>query len=395
MDASVVTPPPPIPFNAGRSAHPIPPPLSFGFGCGSSFGGNDALQGLASPLQAVSMPWRATPPLMPSDAWTKSGALKRRLSGSDVEEPEDEEMAASPLLSKRRRAGLRAFTDASTESQGRNSSCARRRTSGTDLGKLLASLDKPALLSILHGLVSKSDDVADTIYTLLPTPSLDSVAHALDQTEAKIRAALPTAHGQHAQVRDQFAWMRLRGCLAELASEVRSFLPFFSMQEHTHPATCFSFLHLTTMRMLRIAQLLPDIESVHAPKPADTLERIFAALLPPSALAPDSPDTLTNTIFPALLKAWEAWLRCVSNAVNEHGRMYGHEVVTQWARDLASLSLAGAPQGESMCTTEHALRRTMDHARAQMHAALGWMIGPTHRHAWFGAPSLPLDVGSA
>ena len=100
---------------------------------------------------------------------------KRRRSSVDVEEPvevhadADEEMASSPTLAKRRRVSDGRYkTDGGARVLAPPRTSRRNAPQGAAVGKLLASLDKPALLSILHQLMGRSDALADDIYTLLP-----------------------------------------------------------------------------------------------------------------------------------------------------------------------------------------------------------------------------------
>lgn len=396
-------PPPPIPFNAGRPVQHTPMPLSFGFGCGSA---TAAPAPVLDPMPGPSA-WR-TP-----DAFAgRTSMPKRRRSSVDVEEPvevhadADEEMASSPTLAKRRRASHGRYeTDGGARVHAPARTPRRNAPQGAEVGKLLASLDKPALLAILHQLMSRSDALADDIYTLLPTPSLESVEHALDAAEARIRHAIPMAPLSAAHVRDQYVWSRVRTSLGELASDVRGYVALFSLnpdasqrdaREHEpmHPATTFSFLHATTLRMLRIARMLPhDDQNGPTEKKGDTLDALYASALPPRALAADAPNTIATTILPALLREWEHWLRAVDHAVNQAGRMYGQEVVVGWERGLASLGTHSAVLGAARTPEEAALRSVMNHAAQRMHSALGWLAGPAHRPAWsFGVHAHAMDA---
>ncbi|WFC95428.1 hypothetical protein MBRA1_002076 [Malassezia brasiliensis] len=307
------------------------------------------------------------------------------------------DIPASPTLTKRRRASSGRAGD---ETHGR-SIRAPRKTQSAEVGKLLASLDKPALLSLLHELMQGNEELTERIYTLLPTPSLESVEHALDAAEAKVRAAIPLASANSAvPIRDQYIWSRVRTSLAELASEMTSYSSVFSLRHArngtVHPATAFTFLHLATMRMIRILRLLPHTD--FAPqsvsrKDHERLEMLFVHALPDAAK--HSPNTVVHTILPALLRDWDDWLRAMDHGVNQEGRMYGQEVVTSWERGVASLGTTSTTLGASRSVEEQLLRATMDQALQQMHAALGWLTGPAHRPAWSLAHTHPMEeVGS-
>ena len=154
-----------------------------------------------------------------------------------------------------------------------------------DLGKMLASMDKASLLTMLHKLLaqSKDADLGAQILSLLPTPSLESVEAALDEVEKSIRAAIPfVAQNGTTGVRDEYTWSRVRAPITAFADTALSYMPFFVTEldkavaglsqgtsadagtrkadrEEVHPATTFTFLHALTVRVLRIHALLPPV----------------------------------------------------------------------------------------------------------------------------------------
>lgn len=390
----VATPlPPPIPFNAARTGQNGPSSLSFGFGCGTSFGGNNAAFAEPLPMPGPSV----VRPAMQDGGGGRAGMTKRRRNSPEMDGPldevpthsvddADEDMEALPQRSKRRRPShTRAVEMDVAHASPRD---------GADVGKLLAALDKPTLLSLLHTLMSRNEGLAECIYTLIPTPSLESVGHALDALESKLRSILPTtAPGAPGYVRDEYVWSRARTTLAELAADIAGYTPFFSVRpgalqrpgtaEEPHPATAFSFLHATTMRLIRIGRMLPqDHEALAADKHAQaTLEGMYTSLLPPRLRGGDTPGILAH-IFLSLLREWEAWLHAVDCGVNQEGRMYGQEVVVGWERGLAALCTHSTTLGASRNATETALRRTLDCGAERLHLAVGWLAGSAHRPVW-------------
>ncbi|WFD31212.1 hypothetical protein MSPP1_002246 [Malassezia sp. CBS 17886] len=437
MDVPVVMapPPPPIPFSA---ALPLPhntAPVSFGFGCGSSFGGNNALGGMdvRAPMPVFPHVFAPAPALplspttlrqahLPHELHTQQsrGVSKRRRSGSADDQapasPEahagyaagdiaDDDMATSPVLEAKRRRGsqprhLPRGADASSGSR----SDAPRTPLGADLGRMLACLDTPALLSVLHEL-AKDASLAERIYALLPTPSLESVEAQLDASEARVRAAMGiSASGAAAaaphlpttmsSMREPYIWGRVRGPLAELVREVNSLIPLFSIvgagacREAVHPATAFSFLYSVTASMLRIERLLPraipevfsgGAEGARAP-PDGALPSLLRDTLPESHTSPASPDAITSAVMPAVVREWERWLLAVDTAVNTEGRMYGQEVVAGWGRALRALG--SAEDGAGRSAAERAIRGVLDQVAARMYETIGWLTGPAHRMPW-------------
>lgn len=334
-------PPPQIPFSSGRAAFGgVPLGLSFGFGC-------SALEAApaAAPLRWGEL---SRQPARSSDAAAMRTAPKRRRSESDEDipfAPADDEAA------KRRRPAAARADDT------------RLRA---DLGRLLASLDRPALLSLVLDLTSDAA-VAERAYTLLPTPSLESVEACLEAFEARVRASLPLAPGA---VRESYVWPRMRGVLAELATELDSFVPLFSPAPRSHerdlphPATTFAFLHLATLRALRIARLLPSSGRARRPCAATPLRTYESALH-----APDARDAVATHVLPVLLREWEHWQCAVDHAVNQEGRIYSQDTVVGWERLLATLG------AERANPTEQAVRAALDVLVAQMSACIGWLTG--------------------
>lgn len=415
-----------IPFNSSLSLHHGPSSVSFGFGCGSTFGGNNSAM-LESPAGTSSAAARASP--IDVHAGAARASAKRTRDGSDEEDQDTSHTGLSADLSasldagveamdlaahaspesKRRRA---AVPPATSPSAGATDEASRRapvahgehrrgaRTSRThmpprdvDLGKLLASLDKPALLSLLHRLATDDAALSQRIYTLMPSPSLEGVSAVLDASEARMRAVLPA----QATAREPYVWLRVRSALAELAGEVLSLLPLFSVaqasgdaapREPPHPATAFAFLITVTQRMLAVARLLPSdvsgVTSAAAPSERSrrhdqvaALDALFLSLLPPRLAARDSPDALSSRVFPALFREWEHWLRAVDTAVNRDGRMYGQEVVLSWQRALAALGTGrSTPDDMAANPRDAAVRTVMDQIGARMTHALGWLTGP-------------------
>ncbi|WFD33537.1 hypothetical protein MCUN1_000350 [Malassezia cuniculi] len=311
--------PPSVPFNA--NAPQVPAPVAFGFGCGA------AGSSMTGPTQPIRPEWR--PSKRTRDDDDEGDSIQ---ADEDMDDP------------KRRRAS-------------------RRAPSNIDLGSALAALDRPALLTLLHDLISSDEAIAARVYTNLPTPSLESISAQLDAAEENLRGLLPSG-----SVREQYVWGRVRAPLAELASMLAGLLPLFaassSRREPVHPATAFAFLHMVTTRVLQLERMLP---------PGDMPVRSsgsFAQLVPQRA-AGDSPDALASMVFPELMRKWELWLTTVDAAVNREGRMYGHDVVVSWMRGLHALG----PQNDAVPPVEGAMRLCLGSLLDKLQGSLGWLIG--------------------
>lgn len=397
-----------VPTSVQWGATPALLPASVQWGSNSAFGGSS----FGAPGTSAYSPSTTsqsdvfgalpinTPPL--PDRTRKSESKRKRFDDDDADA--DEEMGAassakgSPsrerdpladriiggrnLIPKRMRAGLGslAATDTadvtvSADSQAqhqarfpdwRNSSAAsdeRASTTGddgnqVDLGKMLASLDKTDLLSLLSSLLSLRPELTSTVHSLLPVPTLESVNHSLDAYEASIRQALPFGDGP---IRPEYAWNRLRSPVGELAAGVQGWMEFFrAKQEQTsaqnqgvHPNTMFALLLTITARAVKIQRdLLPPVPAASlgalsggastttTPRFAFGVGSAATALrssLPASLTSPHSPNAIATTLLPLLLSAWDALLSRISQDINAQGKMFGREVVVGWMRGIEQL----------------------------------------------------------
>lgn len=301
-----------------------------------------------------------------------------------------------------------------------------------------ASLDKPALLSLLHSLLATSTDskLPSQIISLLPAPSLESVDAALDEAERAIRQALPWGNG----ARDEYTWSRVRNVLLEFVNLAISYGPFFvpkskdlsisstsnssnhginanSKRADPHPASTFAFLQSVTVRLLRIESALPTVpRTVFSfntlnsssksssssskdllPGSEASIRRALIQLLPTDStaggrgsgealLSPSSPDSLISILAPTLLSHWNTLITNLSVAVNQEGRMFGKDVVMGWGRSLAAMGMSGATTSTSSHSAssstsvnglkgeERAIRMVMDNVREKFERELGWLV---------------------
>lgn len=310
-----------------------------------------------------------------------------------------------------------------------------------DIGKMLASMDKPSLLSMLSSLLLQSKDATlpAQILSLLPTPSLDSVESSLDDLEKAIRSAIPfVADGSSA--RHEYTWSRLRAPIAAFVDAALGYLPFFVTEldsdreqrlrerdprlqadrEEVHPATTFTFLLMITNRILRIEALLPSVTKsslafnlftassqqtsfgfggvTSAPtspikasgmNASDAYDKHsnLAHMLGTEFASPSSPDALMTVLMPAILKQWTTLLHRLDKAVNGDGRMFSQEVVLNWARGLEATGTAalngynGVKKDADTKPEELLVRKAMDEVRNRLERDLAWLVGGTQHYA--------------
>ncbi|TKY86830.1 hypothetical protein EX895_004471 [Sporisorium graminicola] len=312
-----------------------------------------------------------------------------------------------------------------------------------DIGKMLASMDKPSLLSMLSSLLMQSKDATlpAQILSLLPTPSLDSVESSLDELEKPIRSAIPfVADGTSA--RHEYTWSRLRAPIAAFVDAALGYLPFFVTEldsdreqrlrerdprlqadrEEVHPATTFTFLLMITSRVLRIEALLPSVtksslafnlftassqqtsfgfggatSTPTSPTKASGgagasdaygKHSNLAHMLGTEFASPSSPDALMTVLMPAILKQWTTLLHRLDKAVNGDGRMFSQEVVLNWARGLEATGTAGfggqsgvKKDVDQPKPEEVLIRKAMDEVRNRLERDLAWLVGGTQHYA--------------
>ncbi|BGP36998.1 hypothetical protein JCM10449v2_000902 [Rhodotorula kratochvilovae] len=239
-----------------------------------------------------------------------------------------------------------------------------------DLGKALASLDKPALLNVFSRLLTTNPQLASTIASLLPTPSLSTVLDSLSTLERAVVTATPTG----AFLREEYIWSRVRVPLEEFVSEAKRFLALFVPaqaptgaileEDLAHPSTAFQFLDALTHALLRLETTLPPPSS----STASTTSFASAA----------STNPLAAHLVPLTLNAWHLFLSRLSSAVNAQGKVLPTSLVRSW---FAALDAACAPPaaalfaGAGARARESQVRRAMEGVRERAGREIGWLVG--------------------
>ncbi|GAA6047924.1 hypothetical protein JCM3770_006427 [Rhodotorula araucariae] len=239
-----------------------------------------------------------------------------------------------------------------------------------DLGKALASLDKPALLNVFSRLLTTNPQLAPTLSALLPTPSLSTILNSLTTLERAVVTATPTG----AFLREEYIWSRVRVPLEEFVSEAKRFLAMFvpaqaptgAMMEEdlAHPSTAFQFLDALTHALLRLEATLP------APTAPSSSSLASAA----------STNPLAAHLVPLALNAWHLFLSRLSSAVNAQGKVLPTSLVRGWFAALddtcaPSAAALSAPAGAARARPESQVRRAMEGVRDRARREIGWLVG--------------------
>ncbi|GAA5921409.1 hypothetical protein JCM1841_005807 [Sporobolomyces salmonicolor] len=365
----------------------------FGFahraGAGSPFGAQGARM-TPPPQAAPTVGWGSATaaagaggaPSSPSSAFTANSRRRRRSATPDSSD-DDGDHRSNPLSSASRpvrplqHGGILSAKRARTvggDAAGLASglagglSLAGAAASGGpggnvgDLGKALASLDKPALLTVLSSLLQSHPHLAATISTLLPAPSLSTTLSTLSSLERGVLSAIPTG-----LMRPEYVWSRVRVPLEEFISESRRYLSAF-VPAQAPPAASNSTeddLHHPTTTITFLLSLTASL--VH-----------LEASLPPSSA--DSPSPLAAHLLPLVINAFHVFLTRLSTAVNHQGRVLAMSTVRGWFEKVDELCsplfggrFAGAPGLEAGRDSQ--VRRAMEGVRDRMRREVGWLVG--------------------
>lgn len=275
---------------------------------------------------------------------------------------------------------------------------------------------------------SSDPGLRDQIVSLLPSPSLDSIESALDEVEKAIRAALPSGGPQ--EVRAEFAWGRLRSPVAEFVHTAQGFLPLFvdedsratptsssssfstsaeatNKREQPHVSTTFNFLHLVTVRAIRVLEALPAVPRTASMFALDRQQpgplfrsmnhneavKALGQMLPAHSVAISSPNSIVNQLLPLLAVQWTRLFERVARAVNEEGKMFGAEMVRGWIASLNSIVNVSQSQqqdstddanGSSDTNCEEpatAMRMALHALQERFEQEIGWLIG-VHKNSF-------------
>ncbi|RIA82131.1 Cut8 six-helix bundle-domain-containing protein [Glomus cerebriforme] len=196
------------------------------------------------------------------------------------------------------------------------------------LSKLLATLDKPQLLSLINNLIDSNPNLQSEIASNIPRPTIHSVTNVLSSMEKKYQDSFP--YTKWGQIKDDYSFNRVKPAIMELKGAILDYAAHFTSTEE-FPTTTFSFLHLATS----ITQRLPDWD-----------------------------NHLHNEIKRDLyIKLAEYWTKAIVDAASKvsEGKIYGQAAVSEWAKNLAQHNR------ESNGMFEHAINEFID--------KLGWIAG--------------------
>ncbi|CAG8554068.1 7270_t:CDS:2 [Ambispora leptoticha] len=165
--------------------------------------------------------------------------------------------------------------------------------------KLLATLDKPQLLTLINNIVDAHPHLQSEITSIIPRPTIQSVTSTLNGLEKKVQESFP--YTKWGPKEDDYSFNRVKPAIIEMKDAILDYAAHFTSPEE-FPTTTFTFLHLATS----FAQRLPNWENhLHNELKRDLL----------SKLADD----------------WKKAINSASSKVSE-GKIYGQLVVNDLAQ---------------------------------------------------------------
>ncbi|KAL1917847.1 uncharacterized protein VTP21DRAFT_3681 [Calcarisporiella thermophila] len=267
---------------------------------------------------------RMTSPLKPQES---SRGRKRRQSFDD----EDVNMSSSSTkYSERDSPQPQSYTIKRTKMGG-------ERT--FSVSKLLATLDKPQLLSLLNNLMDAHPELQQEIPQYIPRPTLQSVTTHLAYLEKRVAEAYP--YTKWGPGRDEYSFNRVKSALMELIEAIMDYADHFTSPQE-FPTTKFAYLHLATST----AHRLPEWDN-------------------------DAHNQIKRDTYSRLAEYWQRAVEDAADKAGREGKIYGQQIVSEWARNFV----------EHNQRSGGAFQTVVDNFAAR----LGWIIG--------GSEQLP-DAGN-
>ncbi|KAJ3111766.1 Tethering factor for nuclear proteasome sts1 [Phlyctochytrium bullatum] len=189
------------------------------------------------------------------------------------------------------------------------------------LVRLLETMSKEELTSMILSLVAQHPTLESSVANLLPRPTLASASAHLQQLLNKLQAAFP--YSRWGPDRSDYAFNRTRSHLSDCLEAFQHYLLYFTNPAmytdalaHEYPSHAFSFLRYGAT----FAAALPVWSSEHH-----------------NALCRD-------LAYQKLAKGWRVAVNEIARRIRDENRMFPASLLAEWARDLTaeSTNLKGA-----------------------------------------------------
>lgn len=242
----------------------------------------------------------------------------------------------------------------------------------TDSHLCTASLDKPALLSILSSLLQSHPHLTPHISSLLPSPTLSSTLSSLSDLTTSLISQIPKTSSP------PYVYSRMRLSLESFVQESKKLLSIYvpntlpstssssaSREELYHPTTTMTFLLHLSSSYLSISQSLPPTTTTSSSS---------------SSSAGDNP--LQSHLLPHLINSFHIFLTRVSIDTNQKGKILPLSTVKNWFESLDQLLLLNTTttisSGSGKEEENEAVslgKKALEGVRDRMRREIGWLVG--------------------
>ncbi|KAJ3241433.1 Tethering factor for nuclear proteasome sts1 [Chytriomyces hyalinus] len=186
------------------------------------------------------------------------------------------------------------------------------------LAKILETLDKESLLTLIKSLVANNQPLAVHVASLLPRPSLESAKHHLQTAITQLESSYPYA-SKGVDRSSDYAFGRCRKALVSFLDTLSLYLTHFTEPcsyppnlTHEYPSDSFAFLQCA-------ASLLSSIPRFTSPqRNHDTLDEGWRTIA----------------------RAYRIAIQECCRRMSQEGRVFPASVVGGWLRDVTLLSHA-------------------------------------------------------
>ncbi|CAO3609540.1 unnamed protein product [Mucor hiemalis] len=224
-----------------------------------------------------------------------NGAVKGRKRRASYE---DEEMTNSDIIDYRPPVHPHK-EDTMLHSTKRNRMSIKKEF---PISKLLATLDKDKLIELINDLVDSNPNLKTEVDAFIPPPTTQSISLVIANLEKKLQESFPFSK---TLARDDYSYNRVKQALIDIVNALLEYADHFTSSPDEFPTTIFSYLDFATS----VAHRLPTWEN-------------------------DSHNQIKRDLYIELINYWKKAIDIASSKLDQ-GKIYGQQVVTEWAKELA------------------------------------------------------------
>ncbi|KAI7897981.1 Cut8 six-helix bundle-domain-containing protein [Cokeromyces recurvatus] len=199
---------------------------------------------------------------------------------------------------------------------------------GFPISKLLATLDKDKLIELINDLVDSNPHLKNEVDAFIPPPTTQSISLVIGNLEKKLIDSFPY---NKTSTRDDYTFNRVRTILLDIVNTLVEYAEHFISSPDEHPTTLFSYLHYATT----VASRLPEWDN-------------------------DVHNQIKRDLMNEIIEYWKKAVNVASSKINQ-GKIYGQQVVTEWAKELVQHNIETHGQFSDVLQ--------------QFTEKLGWIIG--------------------